>query len=440
MDHDNNKPKIFITLFEKQLVRSYLLSDNGDFIKKISTHYNIQIITSPELQEIIRKKLIEFQIDTFTSVTVFKQFESNLMVRIICSILRFSNNSPTTFQVINLQKFLGSSKFRTALRFFIYYIVSRSMMLKSILRLLHHISINSKKIEGCFYPKIELDSNSILFISSLFSLRGQDIPIGVFFRKNRIKIIGTVRSWDNLSVNGALPFIPDFFLCHSNYMKDIAIYKQGFRENKIIMSVTPSYQSKFLVSLDSGVKKNPNFAYMCQGLVVNPDDNNFVRWLIDFWIQMPISHSLTIIQHPSFIMKDIPLNLPSNIKLIVFKYDETTLSEYYQYLSKMDLVFGGGTTGLLDASFVGVPIIAVKFEIVAQNFWESSLRHFDYFPWTADFFDQSNTTVAKSKAEFESLILNYREIKPLDRGVITDFTGNSHLDFSKVLLQTIKQM
>lgn len=439
MNREKNKPKFFITLFEKQLVRSYLLSDKGDFIKKISADYNVNIITSPELQEVIYKKILEFQMDTFTSITVFKHYKLNFAIKIISSIFRYSNRSPTTIQVINLQKFLGSGKFRTVFRYSIYYIISRSLLLKFILRFLYYISINSKKIESFFYPRIELNINDILFITSLCPLRGQDIPIGVFFRKNKIKIIGTVRSWDNLSVNGTLHFIPDFFLCHSNYMRDTAIYKQGIKKSKIIMSVTPGYQSKFLVNLDTGAKVNQNFAYMCQGLVVNPDDNNFVKWLIDFWRRMPESYSLTIFQHPSFIMNDIPLSLPSNIELIVFKYDETTLVDYYQYLNKMDIVFGGGTTGLLDASFVGVPIIAVKFEIVVQHYWESTLRHFDYFPWTADFFDQSKATVAKSKAELECYILNYKDIAPLDRDVITNFTGDSLLDISEVLLDKIRQ-
>ena len=32
------KSTFYITLFEKQLVRSYLLSDNGDFIKSIANY------------------------------------------------------------------------------------------------------------------------------------------------------------------------------------------------------------------------------------------------------------------------------------------------------------------------------------------------------------------------------------------------------------------
>ena len=127
---------------------------------------------------------------------------------------------------------------------------------------------------------------------------------------------------------------------------------------------------------------------MCQGLTVNPDDENFVKWLVCMWEKMPEHFVLFIVQHPSFIMHNLKINSSCNVNLIVFNYDATTLTEYYNHLPNMDLVFGGGTTGLLDASFLGVPILAIKFEIINQNFWQSTLRHFDYFTWTADFFNR----------------------------------------------------
>ena len=77
---------------------------------------------------------------------------------------------------------------------------------------------------------------------------------------------------------------------------------------------------------------------------------------------MPTNYVLDIIQHPSFIMHNLQTNLPPNINLIVFNYETTTLDDYYGHLLEMDLVFGGGTTGLLDASFLGIPVLAVNFQ------------------------------------------------------------------------------
>jgi hypothetical protein len=136
-------------------------------------------------------------------------------------------------------------------------------------------------------------------------------------------------------------------------------------------------------------------------------------------------------------MSALKINLPDNVNLIVFNYEATTLNEYYNHLYNMDLVFGGGTTGLLDASFLGVPIIAIKFEVIKQNYWQSSLRYFDYFPWTADFFDESRIFIAHNKQELENYILNYKSILPLDKDTVLKFTGNPNLTMSEIILNKI---
>ena len=437
MTNKTIKSTFYITLFEKQLVRSYLLSDNGDFIKDIACYYGINIITSKELERLVYKKIKEFNMDSFTTITVFEKYKENIAIKTINSFFRFSNKSPTTLQVINLQRSLGGSILKTTLRFMIYNLVSNSMIIKKILRYLYYFLINLTSMNSCFQPNLNLLKKDVLFITSLCPLRGQDIPIGAFFKKRKVKIIGSVRSWDNLSF-GTFPLIPEFFLCHSEYMLNNAIYKQGIKKDKVLMSVTPSYQSKFISNEQTKENVNfVNFSYMCMGLVVNPDDENFVKWLVEMWKGMPNHFMLYIVQHPSFIMHHLQIDLPSNINLIVFNYEDTTLNKYYDHLSHMDLVFGGGTTGLLDASFLGIPVLAIKFEVINQNFWQSSLRHFDYFSWTADFFIQAKVPTANNALELKNFILNYTNIPRIDRVAVVKFTGNPNLSISKVLLSKI---
>jgi hypothetical protein len=436
MDARNLKPTFFITLFEKQLVRSYLLSDNGDFLRTIANYYNINIITSKELEKIINEKIKNFKLTSFTSITVFEKFKENIAIKIISSIFLYSNKSSTTIQVINMQKLNDKHILKTVLRYMNYWLISDNKIFKQFLRYLYSILVNLSDLNRLFTPNLNLRKNDILFITSLHPLRGQDIPIGVYFRKRKIKIIGTVRSWDNLSIN-IFKLIPEFFLCHSDYMLDSAIYKQGIKEDKILMSVTPSYQAKFLIKEPREKNNSVNFSYMCMGLTVNPDEENFIKWLVWMWEKMPTYFVLNIVQHPSFIMSALKINLPDNVNLIVFNYEATTLNEYYNHLYNMDLVFGGGTTGLLDASFLGVPIIAIKFEVIKQNYWQSSLRYFDYFPWTADFFDESRIFIAHNKQELENYILNYKSILPLDKDTVLKFTGNPNLTMSEIILNKI---
>ena len=84
--HTNTfKSTFYITLFERQLVRSYLLSDNGHLIKDIARHYWINIITSRELENLISDKIKEFDMDSFTTITIFKKYKENFAVKTINS-------------------------------------------------------------------------------------------------------------------------------------------------------------------------------------------------------------------------------------------------------------------------------------------------------------------------------------------------------------------
>ena len=430
----SNKPVFYITLFEKQLVRSYLLSDQGSFMKGISEYYRINIITSKNLKKRIDISLIEFGLNTFASSTTFENYQENVFAKLISSIFRYGNKNPVTILFINFQKSLGSSLFRTILRYCIYFSISNFYSLKKFLRYLYYISVRSSSTKNCFYPKVTLDDKSVLFVTSLTPLRGEDIPIAVFFKKQKVPIIASVRSWDNLITNGAVHVLPDHFLCHSEYMLNGAVAQQGLQADKVLMAVAPSYQSKFLQNRPIDEGKTIKFSYMCMGTVVNPDDRNFVEWLVNIWKEMPAHYDLFIVQHPSFQMHDLEISLVNNIKLLTFPYHETSLTEYYSHLCKMDLVLGGGTTGLLDASFLGIPVVAIGFEIKAQNYWQSALRYFDYYSWTADFFSDSKITVAKSRENLLSIITNYKDTKPLDKEIVTKYTGDPETNLSNLIL------
>ena len=437
MDKIFLKPVLHMTLFEKQLLRSYLLSDEGNFFKELSKHFRINIITSNNLAKVIEIVIQEFDLGSFTSITIFENYHENIFTKALSSVFRFGNKSSATIQLIKLRKSLGDSLFKTYFRYIIYFLVANSKILKSFLRYIFYSSVNSKTLEKCFKQKLFLDDGCILFITSLAPLRGEDIPIGLFFKKLKIPVVATVRSWDNLVVDGMLPFLPDTFLCHSQYMFDSAIIKQGIKKKSITMSVTPSYQDRFIpndkVRNDGRIK----FSYMCQGLVMNPDDKNFVEWLVNIWGEMPSNFDLYIVQHPAFVMNDLKCNISRNVKLIVFQFDETSLIDYYSHLRNMDLVFGGGTTGVLDACFLGIPILAIGFEIKRQSHWESALRYLDCFPHSADFFADSETTIVRTKENLVQKILDYKSIALIDPKITMRYTGNPETNMASVILNIL---
>ena len=433
-----SKNLLYITLFEEQLIRTYLLSDHGILLKKLSSKYQLIIITNSKYRNFIEENLTNYRFNPVVKIIEFNNYQYNWLSKFCQSILHFISPSRATFLTIKIQYEIEKKTSRLYLRYMLYYIFSRFRFVKNFIRLVYKLSLTSSGVERSLSEPVNIFSHSLLFITSLSPLRGEDVPIAAYLGKRGVKTVGTVRSWDNLVSNGCLTFIPDKFLSHSEYMVNAAIEFQGISKHKIISFVTPSYQAVFCPQGNKRVIKKINIAYMCMGLTVNPDDYNFVKWLINTWGIFPINFELTIVQHPQFVMKGLEHNLPKNVKFKVFKFSETSLYEYYNFLNSMELIVAGGTTGILDASYLNLRVIAVGFETIKQNYWRSGMRYFDYYPHTADFFESVNIPIAKSKKELIDNIRNYNKIKSLDRNSIIQFTGDPDVNLARILMDTFQ--
>jgi hypothetical protein len=174
------------------------------------------------------------------------------------------------------------------------------------------------------------------------------------------------------------------------------------------------------------------------GKIANPDDENLVRWLINEWKILPSKFHLTILQHPKFVMNFDNVILPENIDIKIFRYENSNLIDYYNFIAEQSVIVCGGTTAALDAAFVGTPVAAIGFEIFQQNYWVSALRYFDVKPHTKDFFEVTNFLVVKNKDEFIKSLIKYEDLTCLEGELLSRFTGKSEIDFDYVLLNVLK--
>jgi hypothetical protein len=277
----------------------------------------------------------------------------------------------------------------------------------------------------------------LLFVTSLTN-SWEDIPIAMHFKMNKARIIGTVRSWDNLTNHGYLKLVPDIFLSHSENMLRYALKFQNISSENIYLAVTPVYQELFKPAKSSNSLKIAKISYMCMGLSTNPDDENFVKWLINEWRLLPNRFHLTILQHPKFILNLDQTNLKDNIIIQIFKYENSNLMDYYEFISQQNLVLCGGTTAALDAAFIGIPVATIGFEIVRQTYSSSGLRYFDTKPHTKDFFDKCNVLTLGSKSDLMRCLEKYNEIQTINTDLVSEFTGKSDINFNDLLIKALK--
>jgi len=418
---------IGITIFEKQLLRTYLLSDPS-FLKELSKFNSVSIFTSRNLQPIIISALNDYRLFNIRIVT-FDYYRDSLVSRLVGGLLRWIEPEKTTLAKAHQETRVPSRIFRL----FLYYGFRNRPFFKRFLRLLFRVTFNknrAKKFIDSAIDSSDLAFDSI-FVTSLTNY-WEDLPIALLF-KSQSKIIGTVRSWDNLLAHGALRFWPDVFISHSSFMTETAMKNQAIPSDSIRPLSAPTYQEKFLKHLRLRGKSARIIGYACMGLEVNPDDYNFVNWLIKLWESEKLTVSLVIFQHPSF---PINLGLIANkyIEVKTYSFESVSLQNYYSTLASFGLVIGGGTTALLDSAVCGVPVTAIGFEVVNQEYWNSGLRYIDTHPHTREFFTRLGIRVLKNKDELIKAITGRLEITPIDLDRVEEFSGSlKHQTFEGII-------
>lgn len=404
----------------------------------LSDKYSLVLITSPEYKKIIESNLKKNDISSLVKLIVFKKIKLNQVSKLCEAMLLYLNKSKDTLILINSQYLNEKSQLKKYLKILFYYTFSKPNFIKKFLRWVYIQSFNLNHLASGFSEYVNFNPKSSLFVTSLSPLRGDDTQVAVYFKRKNVKVSGTVRSWDNLVSNGCLLFKPSKIICHSDYMKTCAINFQDLKKSEIILGVTPSYQAQFLQYNQKPKSNLITVAYMSMSTMVNPDDRNFINFLLQLWENFPSIISLVIFEHPAYPINLNLTKISSNIKFVRFDFESTSLHDYYSFLSNIDLVVAGGTTGILDAAILKIPIVAIGFEIINQSFWKSGLRAFDYFSHTANFFIDSRVVVVKTKNQLKQILLNNKSIIPIPEEAIHRYTGNPKTDFISSIYNALK--
>jgi hypothetical protein len=243
---------IAITLFESMVIRNYLFSDNCELLSKLASQNKVILITNYKNLKFIEectKKIDKKNISLF----VYNSQNFSFLSKICLSLLKWTNSSDTILRDIKIER---KNK---VLKLMVHKIFNKFFLKDNILRLLILKLFREKKFQKKITPHHEknyLAKLDIIFITSL-SNQSEDLQFALFARKNRIKIIGTMRSWDNLSSHGGLALIPDIFYSHSMFM--LLMLNQFHRLNRgTISTITaPNYRQIFLPDSKNGPQRAP---------------------------------------------------------------------------------------------------------------------------------------------------------------------------------------
>lgn len=426
---------IGVTLFEEQIVRALFLSDKFNLLKQLTSQHSVIIFTSHDIGHFLDIKISELRID---NVKIFKiaTIKESFVVRIFSFCLKWSDPSSATMKNLHrerINKRIGILGYW--LRKFFFFCFSHSISFKRIFRQLLSLTYNLsnvKKASVLSLPNIDI------FLATALTNSESDLPLAIYFKKQSIPVIATLRSWDNLVTKGTLRFEPNILLSHSRYMTDLATRVHGINPTSIVQSVTPAYQKQFLPNTNRSNGENLKITYGCIGPVLNPDEINFISWLADLSTQ--VEATITIVQHPKF---SHDMNQIDSGKLVfkTFNYLSTTLHDYYDFIAQQNFVIASGTTFALDTMFVRTQLIGLAFEIIEQDYWLSHLRSYDIQPHSKFLFDELSIKKVHSKLELIELIKgngvwqNYSN----EEDSLQALTGDTSIKLDEQILNIVNQ-
>lgn len=249
-------------------------------------------------------------------------------------------------------------------------------------------------------------------------------------KKRKIKTIGMVRSWDNLTAKGVLKVIPDNLIVYNETIKVEAIKYSDVKSDSIYMSGIPNYdiytnekrtnRNDFLkkIKVDNSKKI---ILFAPTGNHYSKTDSQIMEILDDSIKNNLIPNNVHIIvRFPPGDFVDTKNFQPGNnfsydfvvpdTKLDNIKDNEMTL-EKSLYLADLifhsEVVIAGPSTILVDAITLDKPSIAIGFDgFENKKYYESIARLFDY-SHMSNLLSTGAVKLAKNRQELLKFINEY---------------------------------
>lgn len=408
-------------MFESLLFRSYFTDDSNKIIGRLVQDFKLVFFTNSDIYPLIAEKLKLFE-EYSPRIVIYSYQKESYIERLVTFFLRWSIKSGTLLVKIQQKRI-----YWRLFSLIPYYLVSSSKYIKKFIRYILRYIFNIASISNRFDPiPIDLD---FLLVTSLTN-NYEDTRVAIFYQSKKVKIIGSVRSWDNLTSHGSLYLEPDLFLAQSDWQSECARDYHFIPLDKIVEVGNPAYDQMYLKIMKNiglnNFSQDVLVTFASMGDEINPDDSSFCAWLINSWAEMPPNFKLSILCHPKF-KTDVNF-IDSRIQQICFDFSTSKIEDYYEFLRNQSVVICGGTSVLLDCAFTNIPVIILQFDVTEQNYWKSAQRYFDYMDHTKRLISTFDYKIAKTKNEIIFFIKNHvNSIKPNQSAHY--FLGTNNLPF-----------
>jgi len=243
-------------------------------------------------------------------------------------------------------------------------------------------------------------------------------------KRRKIPTIGMVKSFDNLTAKGFLPYKTDFVILWNNIMQEelINIYKYDKKKIKVtgvpqfdIYKKKPNVSREFFFKQHNLSKNKKTILYATNHKNLGPDDRENVEYLSSKLRQLNAQmivrlHQMdTIDRYNNLVLDDVHFQVPG----IVEGYGSNERVAHKDFLEGLrdtiyfsDITINTCSTMSLDAVAIDKPIINIAFDNSKKPYNKSVKRFYDFVHYQPIILSRA-TSIARSKNELINLIELY---------------------------------
>lgn len=459
---------IFVTISESFTARNIFATPFWTSFKKDNPNLRIVLLVPAEKKDHYEKS---FGGDGVIVASLDPRFRSRTS-RIITSLMRSAINSHTNLWSKMRAYQRGDSTLATTVFKRLHTaIFGNSKLYKNFLRYLLLQMTPAKELAE-LYDKYQ---PQLLFASSMTQF-DFEVPIALEARRRGIRIIGMVRSWDNLSSHGLLRVVPDRFILQNEFLKKMAIENQAINPAKVPLDVIglPHYdhyrdpasllesrQSFFeRLGLDPAKKL---ILYGAMGDFLFPHEGEVADVLEELMESKKIKGNFQVIfrAHPKFQspferMKDMKHVKPDRKATYLTKdlksveIEEEDEKHLINSIHHSDLIIAGASTIALDSCLFDKPVICVGFDGKREKvpYWLSVGRFYDTYTHFEAFMATGAVQLAKDPDELARLANEYLANPSLDSEkrkkaielLASPFDGKAGKRLQEILTEEVKNL
>ncbi len=266
----------------------------------------------------------------------------------------------------------------------------------------------------------------LVFASALVDIK-YDALIGATAKRRGVRVVGMVRSWDNMAIHGLLPFVPDTFIFQNKWLEECATKLQSMDLSNTRTSIIGlphydyyRYPEKFVKPKEDFLRENNldptkklillggfDF-YWSEDVLPKKLDQAIEEGKIDEPVQVVFrphpSTPFEISDYNIDSLKHTTLNAPFLDKRTAFNDKDFFINLVYH----CDVLINVASTLAIDGAVFDRPVICINFDDESKSLpkWKRVGRLFDSF----DHYEAlMKTGSAKVPTSFAGMIANINE-------------------------------